>query len=140
MVKFNFPSFFLMKSKYLCSYLESLFLSWFSQLSIKWLWNYFLKRFFAKHVIESIYHLALIWCDFTILFIMTRKCPVRGYILGVLTHTTASAGAVWLGIWNSDHVVLRLSVRTSALPQQQRSHTGLRASQHAYFSFLTHTK
>ena len=28
----------------------------------------------------------------------------------------ASAGAVWLGIWNSDHVVLKSSIRSSASP------------------------
>ena len=81
-----------------------------------------------------------------------RKYPLRGYILGVLTHTTAcdrlwlsssltcllklwpcgfkieythlgfaSAGAVWLGIWNSDHVVLKLSIRTSASPWREQS-------------------
>ena len=52
----------------------------------------------------------------------------------------ASAGAVWLGIWNSDHVVLKLIIRTSASPRQQQSHWGLTMTQDAYFSFLTHTK
>ena len=52
----------------------------------------------------------------------------------------ASAGAFGLGIWNSDHVVLKLIIRTSASPRQQRSHWGLRVTQDAYFSLLTHTK
>ena len=57
------------------------------------------------------------------------------------THLSfASAGAVWLGIWSSDHVVLKLIVRTSASPRQQQSHWGLTMTQDAYFSFLTHTK
>ena len=37
-------------------------------------------------------------------------------------------------------MVLKLSIRTSALPWQQRSHWGLRVTQDAYFSLLTHTK
>ena len=52
----------------------------------------------------------------------------------------ASAGAVWLGIWNSDHVVLKSIIRTSASPRQQQSHWGLMMTQGAYFSFLTHAK
>ena len=48
--------------------------------------------------------------------------------------------AVWLGFWNSDHVVLKSSIRTSASPRQQWSHWGLRVTQDAYFSLLTHTK
>ena len=52
----------------------------------------------------------------------------------------ASAGAVWLGIWNSDHVVLKLSIRTLASPWQQRSHWGLRVTQDVHFSLLTHSK
>ena len=52
----------------------------------------------------------------------------------------ASAAAVWLGLWNSDHVVLKSSIRTSASPWRQRSHWGLRVTQDAYFSLLTHTK
>ena len=67
----------------------------------------------------------------------TRKYPLRGYILGVLTHTTAwdrlwggdvflrmyvrsSASprmtAVWQGFWNSDYVVLKSNIRSSASP------------------------
>ena len=97
---------------------------------------------------------------------ITRKYLLRGYFLGVLTHTQllgtdsgevmelwpcgfkieythlgfASAGAVWLGIWNSDHVVLKSIIRTSASPRQQQSHWGLMMTQDAYFSFLTHAK
>ena len=37
-------------------------------------------------------------------------------------------------------MVLKLSIHTSALPQQQRSHWGLRVTQDAYFLLLTHTK
>ena len=37
-------------------------------------------------------------------------------------------------------MVLKLSVRTSVLPRQQRSHWGLRVTQDAYFSLLTHSK
>jgi len=123
---------------------------------------------------------------------LTRKYPLRGYILSVLTHTTALdqlwggdgtltmwflnwvyapwlrlggssltwhlellpsglkiectnlgsplAGAVWLRIWNSDHVVLKLIIRTSASPRQQWSNWGVRVIQNAYFSLLSHTK
>ena len=52
----------------------------------------------------------------------------------------ASAGAVWLCIWNSDHVVLKFNIRTSASPWRQRSYWGLRVTKDAYFSLLTHTK
>ena len=69
---------------------------------------------------------------------MTRKYPLRGYFLGVLTHTTAwdriwggdvflrlyirslaspRIITVWLGFWNSDHVVLKLSIRSLASPR-----------------------
>ena len=37
-------------------------------------------------------------------------------------------------------MVLESRIRTSALPQWQRSHWGLRVTQDAYFSLLTHTK
>ena len=49
-------------------------------------------------------------------------------------------GPVWLGVWNSDHVVLKSSIRTSALPQWQWSDWGLRVTQDAYFSLMTHSK
>ena len=52
----------------------------------------------------------------------------------------ASAGAVWLCIWNSDHVVLKPSIRTSASPRQQQSDWGLRVTQNEYFSLIAHTK
>ena len=48
--------------------------------------------------------------------------------------------AVWLGFWNSDHLVLQSNVRTLALPRRQQSHWGLRVTQDAYFSLLRHTK
>ena len=50
------------------------------------------------------------------------------------------AGAVWLGIWNFDHVVLKLSIHTSASPRQQRSKWSMRVTKDTYFSLLTHTK
>ena len=91
---------------------------------------------------------------------MTRKYPLRGYFLGVLTHTTAwdrlwggeqmfwfeilsalpCLVAVWFAFWNSDHVVLKSSIRTSASPRRQQSDWGLRVTQNAYFSLITHTK
>ena len=37
-------------------------------------------------------------------------------------------------------MVLKSSIRTSDLPWRQRFHRGLRVTQHAYFSLLTHTK
>ena len=52
----------------------------------------------------------------------------------------ASAGLVWLGIWNSDHVVLNSSICTSALPRQEQSNWCVRLTQDAYFSLWTHTK
>ena len=41
---------------------------------------------------------------------MARKSPLCGYILGVLTHTTA-----WDRLWGGD-VFLRLYIRSSASP------------------------
>ena len=37
-------------------------------------------------------------------------------------------------------MVLKSSIRTSALPQEQRSDWGMRVTQNEYFSLLTHTK
>ena len=37
-------------------------------------------------------------------------------------------------------MVLKSSIRTSASPRRQQSHWGLRMTQDAYFSLLTHTK
>ena len=51
-----------------------------------------------------------------------------------------SAGAVLLGIWNSDHVGLKLSICNSASPRRQQSHWGLRVTQDAYILLLTYTK
>ena len=63
---------------------------------------------------------------------ITRKYPLRGYFLGVLTHTTAwdrlwggdvflrlyirssaspRVAAVGLGCWNCEHVILRVAIR-----------------------------
>ena len=57
-------------------------------------------------------------------------------------HSSASprVAAVALGFWNSDHLVLKSSIRTSASPRQQQSNLGLKVTQDAYFSLLTHTK
>ena len=52
----------------------------------------------------------------------------------------ALVGAVWLGLWNSDHAVLKFIIRTSASPRRQRSYWGLRVTKDAYFSLLTCTK
>ena len=85
----------------------------------------------------------------------TRKYPLRRYILGVLMHTTAwdqlcgvdvfsrfyiRAAAVWLCTWNSDNVVWKSSVRTSASVWQEQSNWGVRLTQDAYLSLWTHTK
>ena len=37
-------------------------------------------------------------------------------------------------------MVLKLNIHTSALPRRQRSDWGLRVTQDAYFSLLSHTK
>ena len=37
-------------------------------------------------------------------------------------------------------MVLKLTIRTSASPQRQGSDWGLRVTQNAYFSLMTHTK
>ena len=37
-------------------------------------------------------------------------------------------------------MVLKLSIRTSASPRRQQSDWGLRVTQNAYFSLMTHTK
>ena len=37
-------------------------------------------------------------------------------------------------------MVLKLNIRTSALPRQQRSDWGLRVTQNEYFSLIAHTK
>ena len=101
------------------------------------------------------FHLKLSHCTVIIHLEKTRKYPLRGYILGVLTHTTAldrlgevmelwpcgfkieythlgfaSAGAVWLGIWNSDHVVLKSSIRSSASPRSAAVLLGFWNSDH----------
>ena len=81
----------------------------------------------------------------------TRKYPLRGYFLGVLSHTNAwdwhwgwdktlEYDRLWLCLWNSDYVVLKLNIRTSASPRQQWSDWGLRLTLSAYFSLITHTK
>ena len=59
--------------------------------------------------------------------------PLEHYFQGILEFEAQC-------IWNSDHVVLKSSICTSALPRWQRSHWGLGVTQHSYFSLLTHTK
>ena len=56
--------------------------------------------------------------------------------------SSASPGVavVSLGFRNSDHVFLKLSIRPSASPRRQQSDWGLRVTQNAYFSLITHTK
>ena len=49
--------------------------------------------------------------EFATLPLLTRKYLLRGYILGVLTHTTA-----WDRLWGGD-VFLRLFIGSSALPR-----------------------
>ena len=46
-----------------------------------------------------------------VFMIKTRKCPLRGYFLGVVTHTN-----VWDQLWGGD-VFLRLYLRSLALPR-----------------------
>ena len=62
----------------------------------------------------------------------------------MLTHTTSwdrhLARDETLGFWNSDLVVLKLIIRTSASPWRQQSDLGMRVTQDAYFSLMTHTK
>ena len=41
---------------------------------------------------------------------------------------------------NSNHVFLKSNIYTLASPWQQRSDLGLRETQNAYFSLMTHTK
>ena len=60
--------------------------------------------------------------------------------LNIRSSASPCSVAVWLAFWNSDHVVLKLSIHTSAWPRRQWSHRGLRLTQHAYFSLSTHTK
>ena len=45
-----------------------------------------------------------------VLYTLTRKYPLRGYILGVLTHATA-----WDQLWGGDNF-LRMYIRCSASP------------------------
>ena len=78
--------------------------------------------------------------------LLTKKYPLRRYILGMLTHTTAldwlwggdetltmcfkieythlgfaTERAVWFGIWNSEHVVLKFNIRTLASSRREQS-------------------
>ena len=50
------------------------------------------------------------------------------------------SAVVGLPFWNSDHVVLKLSIRNSDLPRWQQSHWGLRVTQDVHFWLLTHSK
>ena len=84
-----------------------------------------------------------------------RKYPLRRYFLVLGTdprkmmfflrlylHSSAlpRVAVLWQCFWNSDHVVWKSSICTSALPWRQRSDRGLRVTQHANFSIMTHTK
>ena len=51
---------------------------------------------------------------------ITKKYPLRGYILGVLTHTTA-LDRLWGVDGTLNNVVLKLSIRTSASPRREQS-------------------
>ena len=44
------------------------------------------------------------------------------------------------GLFNSNHVVLKSSICTLASPWRQGSDWGLRVTQNAYFSLMTHSK
>ena len=83
----------------------------------------------------------------------TRKYPLRTQLLGTdsgevnklkfwfeILSALPYSVAIWFAFWNSDHVVLKLSIRTSASPWRQQSDWGLRVIQNAYFSLMTHTK
>ena len=105
-------------------------------------------------------YFSLLICAYSYIPIsITRKYPLRRYILGVLTHTTAwdwlcgddiflrlyicssaspCMAEVWLAFWNSDYVVSKSTIHTSATSRRQQSDLGLRMIQNAYFLLLTH--
>ena len=60
--------------------------------------------------------------------------------LSIYSSASSPSAAIWLAFWNSDHMVLKLSIRTSASPRRQRSYWGVRVTQDAYFSLLIHAK
>ena len=74
-----------------------------------------------------------VWLGFLISDYVVLKSSIRSSALPCLV-------AVWLAFWNSDHVVVKSSIRTLASPWQQWSDWGLRVTQDAYFSLLSHTK
>ena len=76
----------------------------------------------------------------------TRKCPLRKYILGVLTHTTA-----WDQFWRDDETLKWVSIYITwlhlAYCNEQSTASpclmdlrGLRGTQTTHFSLLTHAK
>ena len=106
--------------------------------------NWLMTNSFERPEIHIYLHYSkfakfLIWFQYFyfLLYIPTRKYPLRWYILGVLSHTTAwnqlwggdvslrfyvrssaspRMAVVWQGLWNSDYVVLKSSIHNSALP------------------------
>ena len=78
-------------------------------------------------------HSVAVWLGFW-------NCDLVVLELRILSLTLPCWVAVWLAFWNSDHAVLELSIRTSASPRWQGFHWGLRVTQDAYFSLMTHTK
>ena len=80
-------------------------------------------------------------------YIFTRKYPLRGYILGVLTDTTAwdllwggNGTLKWVSIYIAWlHLAYYCNVRSSASPYLMDPR-GLRVTQTTYFSLLTHAK
>ena len=56
-------------------------------------------------------------------------------LLGFALHSSSLTG-----FFNSKHVVLKSSICTLASPGQQLTDWGLRVTQNAYFSLMTHTK
>merc|ERR1711928_233894 len=77
----------------------------------------------------------------------TRRYPLCRYILGVLTHTTA-----WDRHWGGDETLKKVLINADQLHLAKYSNAwisalpciidprGLRVTQNAYFSILTHTR
>ena len=97
--------------------------------------------------------MSMIWCTYsyrwTISFVFhyNRKYPLRGYTLGVLTHTTACDR-----LWEGDETLKRVSIyitwlhfnpyfniRSSVSPLLMDPR-GLWLTQSTYFSLLAHAK
>ena len=97
------------------------------------LWNsdHVVLKFSIRSLVLS--HSVVIWLGFWNSDYVVLK-------LSILSSALPRLEAVWIAFWNSDHVVLKSSIRTSASPWRQRSDWGLRVTQNAYFSLMTHTK